>query len=105
MEQLTPKTDPAPRAGLGFDEDEEDEEDRPLMNRPSGNAQSGSTQQTRTQQKKSANDTPILDNFGTDLTKAAEEGKLAPCAVWNGGVGGGNLRAHLCGRRWSRSRR
>ena len=78
MELLTPKTDPAPRAGLGFDEDEEEEEDRPLTNRPSGNAQSGSTQQTRTQQKKSANDTPILDNFGTDLTKAAEEGKLDP---------------------------
>ena len=78
MELLTPKTDPAPRAGLGFDEDEEEEEDRPLINRPSGNAQGGSAQQTRTQQKKSANDTPILDNFGTDLTKAAEEGKLDP---------------------------
>ena len=78
MEMLTPKTDPAPRAGLGFDEDEEEEEERPLINRPSGNAQGGNAQQTRTQQKKSANDTPILDNVGTDLTKAAEEGKLDP---------------------------
>ena len=78
MEMLTPKTDPAPRAGLGFDEDEEEEEERPLINRSSGQSQSGSSQQTRTQQKKSANDTPILDNFGTDLTKAAEEGKLDP---------------------------
>ena len=30
------------------------------------------------QQKKPANDTPVLDNFGTDMTKAAEEGKLDP---------------------------
>ena len=28
--------------------------------------------------KKPANDTPVLDNFGTDMTKAAEEGKLDP---------------------------
>ena len=78
MEMLAPKTDPAPRSGLGFDEDEEEEEERPLLNRPSGNQQGQSTQQARTQQKKSANDTPILDNFSTDLTRAAEEGKLDP---------------------------
>ena len=29
-------------------------------------------------QKKPANDTPVLDNFGTDMTRAAEEGKLDP---------------------------
>ena len=28
--------------------------------------------------KKPANDTPVLDNFGTDMTRAAEEGKLDP---------------------------
>ena len=80
MEMLTPKTDLAPRAGLGFDEDEEDEEDRSMLQRPqSPQGQSGSSQQTRTtQQKKTSNDTPILDNFGTDLTRAAEEGKLDP---------------------------
>ena len=70
----------APRAGLGFDEDEEDEDDRNMLQRPQNpQNQGGSTQQTRTtQQKKTANDTPILDNFGTDLTRAAEEGKLDP---------------------------
>ena len=80
MEMLAPKTDLAPRAGLGFDEDEEDEEDRSMLQRPqSPQGQSGSSQQTRTtQQKKTSNDTPILDNFGTDLTRAAEEGKLDP---------------------------
>ena len=78
IEMLAPKIDPAPRAGLGFDEDEDEEEERPLINRPQGGSQPGGSQQTRTQQKKSANDTPILDNFSTDLTKAAEEGKLDP---------------------------
>ena len=79
MEMLTLQPD-APRAGLGFDEDEEDEDDRNMLQRPqSPQNQGGSTQQTRTtQQKKTANDTPILDNFGTDLTRAAEEGKLDP---------------------------
>ena len=79
MLRLQPDT-PAPHAGLGFEEDEEEEEDRHLINRPqSPNNQGGSSQQTRTaQQKKTANDTPILDNFGTDLTRAAEEGKLDP---------------------------
>ena len=78
IEMLAPKTDPAPRAGLGFDEDEDEEEERPLINHPQGGSQPGGSQQTRTQQKKTANDTPILDNFSTDLTKAAEEGKLDP---------------------------
>ena len=79
MLRLQPDT-PAPHAGLGFEEDEEEEEDRHFINRPqSPNNQGGSSQQTRTaQQKKTANDTPILDNFGTDLTRAAEEGKLDP---------------------------
>ena len=78
-EMLTPKTDPAIRSGLDFDEDEDEEEDRSMMQQPQ-HPQSGlgGNQQTRTQQKKSANDTPILDNFGTDLTRAAEEGKLDP---------------------------
>ena len=79
MEALTLQPD-APRAGLGFDEDEDEEDDRGMLQRPQNpQGQSGSSQQTRTtQQKKIANDTPILDNFGTDLTRAAEEGKLDP---------------------------
>ena len=79
MEALTLQPD-APRAGLGFDEDEDEEEDRGMLQRPQNpQGQGGSSQQTRTtQQKKTANDTPILDNFGTDLTRAAEEGKLDP---------------------------
>ena len=79
MEMLTLQPD-APRAGLGFDEDEEEEDDRNMLQRPQNpQGQAGNSAQTRTtQQKKTANDTPILDNFGTDLTRAAEEGKLDP---------------------------
>ena len=79
MEALTLQPD-APRAGLGFDEDEDEEDDRGMLQRPQNpQGQGGNSQQTRTtQQKKTANDTPILDNFGTDLTRAAEEGKLDP---------------------------
>jgi len=80
LDMLAPKTDPAPRAGLGFDEDEDEDEDRSMMQRPQSPQGNGGTQShTRTaQQKKTANDTPILDNFSTDLTRAAEEGKLDP---------------------------
>ena len=79
MEALTLQPD-APRAGLGFDEDEDEEDDRGMLQRPQNpQGQGVNSKQTRTtQQKKTANDTPILDNFGTDLTRAAEEGKLDP---------------------------
>ena len=76
IEQLT--LQPDIHAGLGFSEDEDEEEDE-IQNQPStGNSQSGATQQTRSTQKKPTNDTPVLDNFGTDMTKAAEEGRLDP---------------------------
>ena len=78
LEMLTfqPET---PKSGLGFD-DEDEEEDGTLMGRPSDSMSGNSTQQqTRSaQQKKTANSTPILDNFGIDMTRAAEEGKLDP---------------------------
>ena len=79
MELLTLQPD-VPRAGLGFDEEEDEEEDRSMLQRPqSPQGQGSGSQQTRTtQQKKTTNDTPILDSFGTDLTRAAEEGKLDP---------------------------
>ncbi len=82
IEQLT--LQPDIHAGLGFSEDEDEEEDE-IQNQPStGNSQSGATQQTRsTQKKKPTNDTPVLDNFGTDMTRAAEEGKLDPCSGAN----------------------
>ena len=52
-------------------EDEEEEEDF-----ESSSAQGTAT--TKTSTAKTAAKTPVLDNFGTDLTKAAEEGLLDP---------------------------
>ncbi len=59
--------------GFGFDQDEEDE------NAPekSDSSHSGHAY-TSTRQAKPSNDTPVLDNFGIDMTKAAAEGKLDP---------------------------
>lgn len=67
---------PDTHAGLGFSEDEDEGED--IRQSPSGNKSNAAQQQARPAQKKPANDTPVLDNFGTDMTKAAEEGKLDP---------------------------
>ncbi len=62
-------------SGMGFGEDDEEDEE---MNSPHSSGQEGYRGQTQTTPKKPANDTPVLDNFGTDITKAAEEGRLDP---------------------------
>lgn len=69
FEQLSLQPDIS--SGMGFSEDEDDEDD---LNSP----RSEGRQQAQTASKKPANDTPVLDNFGTDMTRAAEEGKLDP---------------------------
>ena len=67
----------SPNAGMGFTEDDDEEEDE--MNMSSRSSQSGSSQSsTQTASKKPSNDTPVLDNFGMDMTRAAEEGRLDP---------------------------
>ena len=58
--------------------DPDEDEDEDIRQSPSGNKSNAAQQQARPAQKKPANDTPVLDNFGTDMTKAAEEGKLDP---------------------------
>ncbi|MBP1615925.1 MAG: ATPase domain protein [Bacteroidetes bacterium] len=77
FEQLS--LQPDINAGLGFTEDDDEDDDEVDEPRSAGNK---NPQQERQQQaqatKKPANDTPVLDNFGTDMTKAAEEGKLDP---------------------------
>ena len=61
--------------GIGLpDEEEEEYEDT-----AGKSASSGKSDTTTTTQKKKESKTPVLDNFGTDLTKAAAEGKLDPC--------------------------
>ena len=74
LEQVT--LQPDINAGMFTEDDDEDEE----MSSPrsSGRGNTEERQQAQTASKKPSNDTPVLDNFGTDMTKAAEEGKLDP---------------------------
>ena len=65
-----------PNAGMGFTEDDDDEEEDGSAYSRSGTDSSSASSQTAT--RRSANDTPVLDNFGTDITRAAAEGKLDP---------------------------
>lgn len=55
-----------PRMGADFTEDDDDDD------AVEGKSNVG------TQQPRQATDTPVLDNFGTDMTKAAMDGKLDP---------------------------
>ena len=48
------------------------------MPRSSRTGESGSASAAQTASRKPSNDTPVLDNFGVDMTRAAEEGKLDP---------------------------
>lgn len=78
FEQLTMQST-NPSAGMGFpEEEEEDDDDMNMSSHSSHNAGPGAASSAQTASKKSSNDTPVLDNFGTDMTRAAEEGKLDP---------------------------
>jgi ATP-dependent Clp protease ATP-binding subunit ClpC len=59
------------------DEDNEDEDSEFSSNSIGKNGKT-STFSTSTKYAKNTSKTPALDNFGTDITKAAEEGKLDP---------------------------
>ena len=63
-----------PNDGIGLSDDEFDDEmdDEPVENR----SQNNGSQTTAT--KRPAGKTPVLDNFSTDLTQAALDGKLDP---------------------------
>lgn len=58
----------SPKMGADFTDDEDDE----------GADTGGSYQNVNTQQPNQSSDTPVLDNFGSDITKAAQENRLDP---------------------------
>lgn len=73
---LTSKvSNPATKNELRFTDDDEDDEEMKNFQSSSSNKQSNNAQ---TATRKAANDTPVLDNFGTDVTKLALDGKLDP---------------------------
>lgn len=62
-----------PKMGASFGDDDEDEEDDTMFsndNREPAKRQGSAP--------KRGNDTPVLDKFGNDMTRAAEEGRLDP---------------------------
>ena len=61
--------------GIGLPDEDYEEESGAATN----NTSSGNSTQTTTQQQKVKSKTPVLDNFGTDLTESAAQGKLDPC--------------------------
>lgn len=62
-------TQPIPHADIDVDDDDEDEDSMPA---------SRSTQQKTSSNQQASSNTPAIDSFGTDITKAAAEGKLDP---------------------------
>ena len=75
------KQEEAPFDGLDFNDDEEEEGIGHRGNADKNNDGFGSSanrQATQTEQKQADGGTPYLDNYGIDLTKAAEGGKLDP---------------------------
>lgn len=79
LERLSLNPTSSPLAGMDFaEEDEEDEDQRRSSNKFSDkNDTSFSSTKTSTTNK-GINDTPVLDNFGIDMTRAAAEGNLDP---------------------------
>ena len=63
--------------GIGLPDEDYEEEERSNAS-ASSSSSSANTTQTTTQQKTKSK-TPVLDNFGTDLTQQALESKLDPC--------------------------
>ena len=76
--ELLSMKSPNPRAGMGFTEDDEEDEEDMGMARSGGSGNTGAQASPQTTSRKPTNDTPVLDNFGIDMTRAATEGKLDP---------------------------
>ena len=64
--------------GISMPEKEEEDEDDGMLSINGNNSQKPRQANTATSTRRPAGKTPVLDNFGTDLTKAAAEGKLDP---------------------------
>lgn len=62
----------------GIDMPDKDEDEDGMLSINGGNSQKSNPQNTATGVHRSQGKTPVLDNFGTDLTKCASEGKLDP---------------------------
>jgi len=74
---LQPSKEHIKQDGFGLQEDEEeDEANDPILN--GNNNKNTSTTRSHAPNTQNKSKTPILDNFSTDLTQAARDGKLDP---------------------------
>jgi ATP-dependent Clp protease ATP-binding subunit ClpC len=71
-------SDTQPENQADFPGDEDDEGKGPFGAGGAGGGQPGGSKGSSGASQKSSSDTPVLDNFGIDLTKAAEEDRLDP---------------------------
>lgn len=78
FEAVAPRKAPKqPENNVGFEDDEDD--DLPPMSGSNNSTSSSSSASTTSKTTQKGNsDTPAIDKFGFDLTKAASEGKLDP---------------------------
>ncbi len=67
----------APRAGGNFADDDDDDDTLPGGDSESSSSSSAS-HQSKGAQKRTCQDTPVLDKFGNDMTRAAQENRLDP---------------------------
>lgn len=66
----------APTMGASFSEDEDEDDEEEGFGQSS--SQSGGPASRQAASSRRGNDTPVLDKFGNDMTRAAEEGRLDP---------------------------
>jgi len=71
-------SDTQPENQADFPGDEDEEGKGPFGAGGAGGGQPGGSKGSSGASQKSSSDTPVLDNFGIDLTKAAEEDRLDP---------------------------
>jgi len=74
----TQKAPLQPQNDIDFDEEDEEEEDAPPPSSGETSSSSSNANTTTKTTKKGNSDTPAIDKFSFDLTKAAAEGKLDP---------------------------
>jgi len=71
----------APRSGGSFADDDDDDDDTlpGSSSEPTGSEASASASSpSKGPQKRTGQDTPVLDKFGNDMTRAAQDGRLDP---------------------------
>lgn len=79
FDALTPqKASQKPEDQVGYEDDEDEEDAPPPSSNNHSDNESANAHGSKTSTKKGNSDTPAIDKFGFDLTKAAAEGKLDP---------------------------